>query len=129
MKRFEYLKERIVERRSPDKRRACSLLQRAEQRLRLAETLEPTFSLENAYEAILETLDAELLAAGHRTRSHEAIVARMLDIGFTLTDTVIVDNLRKQRHGIKYYSDGATDEEARAALTIAGKVVGRLAKE
>ncbi len=131
MKPFKtHLEEGYVRTGRPDKQRAAALRRRSEERLATAADLatqgKSTFALENAYEAVLEMIDAVLAAEGFKSRSHEASVSYLAEIGFSLVDTVTMDNLRRERHGIKYYGEDATEEEAEAALSFARRVITTL---
>jgi uncharacterized protein (UPF0332 family) len=133
VKRFDaYLKEGSVRAQRVNRNLSSAVKRKSQDRLEHAENLfgnaKPKYVLENAYEAIREAIEATLLLAGYKSFSHEATVARLLDLNFTLTETIIVDNLRKQRHGINYYGEDASEKEAEAALRIARKVIDKLSK-
>ncbi len=100
------------------------------ERLALAQRLlkieDPKYALENAYEAVREYLDAALVKQGVKSSSHEATVAYLSELGFPLLDLVIVDNLRQQRHTIKYDGGEATREEAENAIAAAERIIGKL---
>ncbi|MDO8661482.1 MAG: HEPN domain-containing protein [Candidatus Woesearchaeota archaeon] len=87
----------------------------------------PKYVLENAYEAIRELIDA-ILFLGYKSYSHEAAVAYLVNLGFSVTETMAVDRLRKMRNGIKYYGEDTTPKEAEHALKTAEEVISKLLK-
>jgi len=126
----EALRDGRVRTETPDKNRAAALKRDAAERLNLAKTLlsmnAPKFSLENSYEAIRQVVDATLLERGFKSYSHEATIAYLRDVGCSLVDQAIADNLRQQRHRIKYYGGDATKEEAENAVAIAERIIRKL---
>jgi len=81
MKSFiEYLKEKKVQKQSPDPAEARSLFLQAEARLTDLKSLpihetNASFRFEAAYEAIREALQAFLAREGYKPFSHEAVFA------------------------------------------------------
>ena len=134
MKDFEfYLKAKAVKRQSPDINLAKASARESRERLEMAksifQTQKPKYALENAYEAVREFIDAFLYAEGYKSYSHEATVAYLLKLGFSISEANVVDKLRKRRNGIKYYGKDATKEDAEEALKKAAEVIRGLEKK
>lgn len=134
MKEFEFfIASRTVKKQAPDLNTAKATAKDGLERLGMAKSIfgsqKPKYVLENSYEAIREIIDAILFVEGYKSYSHEASVAYLLKLGFPLSDVSRIDTLRKQRNGIKYYGEDATDEEARAALSVAERAIMELMRK
>ncbi len=131
MKEFEYfVKTGAVKKQSVDMNLAKATRKESSERLLMAKSILQTqkakYALENAYESIREDIDAILFSEGFKSFSHEATVAYLLKLGFSITDTTKVDRLRKLRNGIKYYGEDVDYKEALDALKIADSVLKKL---
>jgi len=131
MKEFEYfIIKGNVKKQKPDINLAKATARESLDRLEFAKALfltqKPKYTLENSYEAIRELIDAILYLDGYKSYSHEASIAYLFKIGFSISDINSVDKLRKQRNGIKYYGESISKEGAEEALKMAGKIIGAL---
>ena len=134
MKEFSFfIATKAVKKQTPDKNQAQALARESNERLQLAKSInkaqKPKYVLENAYEAIRELIDAILAGEGYKSYSHEASVAYLHNLGFSITDIMQMDRLRKRRNGIKYYGEDAAQEEADEALKIASDLTLKLLKK
>ncbi|MBI5391283.1 HEPN domain-containing protein [Candidatus Woesearchaeota archaeon] len=125
-----YLATNKVQRRQPDIHLARATCRESFDRLELAKSIasseKPKYVLENAYEAVRELIDAILAYDGYKTYSHEASAAYLQELGFSITEATQADQLRIQRHEIKYKGSDATQQEAQAALAFAEAIVKKL---
>lgn len=133
MKEFRFfIAKRIVKKQTPDIHLAKATSRESSERLEMAKSIRSSqkakYVLENAYEAIREMIDAILFLEGYKSYSHEASVAYLLELGFSIADTMNIDRLRKRRNGIKYYGEDATAQEADEALQIAEDAITKLSK-
>lgn len=134
MKEFSYfIVSKAVKKQTPDihlaKATARDSLERLDMAKNILHTQKPKYILENAYEAVRELIDGILYQEGYKSYSHEASIAYLHTLGFSQTDIVTVDRLRKKRNGIKYYGENITPEEAVDALQIAERVIKELLKK
>ena len=131
MKEFLFfIKENSVKKQSPDINLAKATFKEGMDRLQMAKgillTQKPKYSLENAYESIREIIDSVLFIEGYKSFSHEASVSYLIEMGFSLSEAMAVDRLRKQRNGIKYYGEEVTKEDAKIALIIAKRTIKKI---
>lgn len=131
MKDFSFFVEkRDVKKQSPDINIAKATAKDSIERLELAKSIinsqKPKYVLENAYESIRELIDAILFLDGYKSYSHEASVTYLIKLGFSISDVMKVDLLRRKRNGIKYYGEEANKKEAEESLKIASEFVQKL---
>ena len=104
---FEYyLSKGVVKRKRVDISLAESLLKAAKDRFNFAKSLaetKPKYALENAYEAVIEIIDALMALKGFKSWSHEANIAFLRKFGFSENEIRRLDVSRSKRHGSKYY--------------------------
>jgi uncharacterized protein (UPF0332 family) len=123
----------LLSRKSPDAVLAAALVQDAWARLEFAERtpLVPEnakYIVEGAYEAVREAADALLALEGYRSASHEASIAFLQRYGaFEHGELTELDRWRMVRNVLKYHGRGATEGDAREALSFARRMVERLA--
>ncbi len=134
MKEFKYyIIKKSVKKQAPDANTAKATARTAIERISFAKSIINThkskFVLENAYESAREYLDAILYLKGYKSYSHEATIAFAHENGLTITEAKTLDNLRKQRHGIKYYGEETTNEEAILAIQLAEKTIRKLSEK
>lgn len=108
MLNFEYfVREKKVKKKSVDKRLTRSLVKSSKDRFDFAIKIidtEPRYALENAYEAIIELIDALLALKGYKSWSHEADIAFLKKFKeFSFVELERLDNIRGKRHSSKYY--------------------------
>jgi len=73
-----YIRQKVVKKKSTDKNLARSLVKSSKDRFEFAVKIldtKPRYTLENAYEAIIELIDALLALNGYKSWSHEANVS------------------------------------------------------
>ncbi len=125
-----FLAAKDVKKQSPDRHLANALIKESEDRLKLAKDLaktqKPKYTVENAYEAVRELIDAILYSEGYKSYSHEASIAYLGNLNFSATDVERVDRLRELRNGIKYRGEDASQEDATEALIISEKMIKKL---
>lgn len=131
MKEFDFfVGNNAVKKQAPDNNLARASARDGIDRLSLAKSIflsqKPKYALENAYEAVREVIDAVLYLKGYKSYSHEASVAYLLKMGFSISDAKAVDRLRQKRNGIKYYGEISTKDDAAEALKTAEKIMKRL---
>ncbi|MEM5802281.1 MAG: hypothetical protein QXQ18_02775 [Candidatus Aenigmatarchaeota archaeon] len=68
------------------------------------------FTLEGIYESIVELSHAVLALKGLKTFSHECVIEFLRGRYFDDYETEFLHNLRKKRHGIKYYGRILSEE-------------------
>jgi uncharacterized protein (UPF0332 family) len=108
MLNFEYfIREKKVKKKSVDKKFAKSLMKSSKDRFEFAVkimNMKPRYALENAYEAIIELIDALLALKGYKSWSHEANIAFLKKFKeFSFVELERLDSIRKKRHSSKYY--------------------------
>ncbi|MEK6938567.1 MAG: HEPN domain-containing protein [Nanoarchaeota archaeon] len=131
MKEFSYfLVKNEVKKQSPDLNQAKATAKDGLDRLEMAKAIlasqKPKYVLENAYEAIREVIDAVLFLEGYKSYSHEASVAYLLLLGFSISEAEKVDWLRRIRNGTKYYGKDAEKEEALEAIKVAESIFPKI---
>ena len=131
MKEFMFfVNVKDVKKQSPDKNLAKATARDSIERLQMAKSIinsqKPKYVLENAYESIRELIDAILYLEGYKSYSHEASVAYLIDLGFSIAEATKIDLLRRKRNGIKYYGENVTKEEAESSLKIAESTIKKL---
>lgn len=129
MKDFNFfLRKGDVRRQKPDFNLSKATLREGVERLAFVQSLKakPKYILENAYEAMREAADALLYHDGFKSYSHEASILYCGMKGFGETDLRSFDRFRKIRNGIKYYGEDCMEEDARAAVALAQKIIGKI---
>jgi hypothetical protein len=134
MKEFEfYIQKDSVKKQSKDLNLAKATARDSIDRISMAKSIlttqKPKYTLENAYEAIREFIDAILYSEGYKSYSHEASVAYLFKLGFNISEINDVDRLRRIRNNIKYYGGDATLDEAKEALKISENIIKQLEKK
>jgi uncharacterized protein (UPF0332 family) len=134
MKSFlSFTKTHLIKRQTPDEYTAKQLAQESLDRFLVAKALfnlqKPKYALENAYEAARELIDAVLFLDGYKSYSHEASITYLIELGFSLTEAMHMDRLRKKRNDVKYYGMGAEQGEAKEALTLVKQTMYKLLKK
>ncbi len=122
-----YLLRGDVLRRPPDKRRAEALIKLAENRLKFAKEIKfANFKLENAYEAVIEAVEAWMALEGYKSYSHVADLAFLEFKGFDRTILSKLENLRILRHKSKYYGEKISEMLAEESVKLAEIVISRI---
>lgn len=134
MKEFTFfIQNGSVKKQAPDlniaKATAKDCLERVQLAKNILTTQKPKYCLENSYEAVRELIDAVLFLEGYKSFSPEASVSYLQNLGFSFSQVMQVDRLRKQRNGIKYYGEDATQKEAEEALVLAEKTIKELLRK
>lgn len=81
------------------------------------------------YEVIREYIEAKLALEGYKSYSHEATISFLKKFKeFTEGEIEFTDNLRKTRHGIKYYGKEISLEDANNTLEFLNKIMPKLKK-
>jgi len=118
---------------TPDKHLAQATREAAQKRLayakRIHKTEEPHYVVENAFEAIRQSIDAHLFEKGYKSYSHDATIAYLQELRFSPADINCADMLRKQRNNIKYYGEESTAQDAEFALRVAQNIIAQLTSE
>lgn len=113
----ECIKLNLVEKRTPDRELAKSLLKMAAERFNYFNSKDSSvFALEGFYEAILELCHALMALEGLKTLSHECAIEFVRNRYFGNYETEILQKLRKKRHGIKYYGTALSEETVKSNL-------------
>lgn len=133
MKSFiEYLKEKKVQKQSPDPAEARSLFLQAEARLTDLKSLpihetNASFRFEAAYEAIREALQAFLAREGYKPFSHEAVFAFAFESKLLSEKEMHrVDLYREIRNDVNYRATPVTLQEAKDIISFATNILPAL---
>jgi len=140
MKAFEeYVQEGIVKKQAPNKARALSLMEEAEEKkkfLELAidnipeEKISANFVIDSAYDSIIELIRAKMFLNGYMAKSsHEAEVSYLKILLFSEAEVRFMDELRYNRNGIKYYGTIFSKEYAKKVLEFLNKIYPQLKRE
>ncbi len=134
MKPFSFfIMNKSVKRQASDTHLSDALVKEALDRISMAREIAASqkskYVVENAYEAIRECIDSILFLRGYKSYSHEASIAYLDELEFTVPEIEHADWLRKKRNGIKYYGEDASEEEAKEALKIADILIQKLIKK
>ncbi|MDD9953518.1 MAG: hypothetical protein OXR66_04220 [Candidatus Woesearchaeota archaeon] len=122
MKSFEeHTRSNKVRKQRTSPARAKALLQEAAKRYVFIESLEikeenANYIVENVYDVLRELIEAHMSFEGYKSYSHEANVAYLAEIDFRQRDVYFFDELRKRRHGVKYYGKNVKLDYARKTL-------------
>ncbi len=114
----EFLKQGLIKVKQKDEPRFRNLIEGAQKRKDVMEKYLPlneetsTKIIEECYDIIREILEAKLSREGYKSYNHEAVISYLINLGFSLTDTIFVDKLREVRHGTKYYGKQVSLEYA-----------------
>lgn len=139
LKKFEeFLENGIVRKRKPDQARADWLFREEEDRKKfLDEAYEKVgmrddnanYFIENAYDAILGLIRAQMLLQGFSAvgeGAHEAEVAFLRKLKFTESETRFMNDLRYFRNGILYYGKKFDAEYGKRVLEFLSKAYSKL---
>lgn len=131
MKDFSFfIAKKDVKKQRPDINLAKATTRDSIERLEMARNIinsqKPKYVLENAYESVRELIDAILSLEGYKSYSHEASVAYLARLGFSISEIARIDLLRRKRNGIKYYGEEVTKEEAEESIKTAEEFIGKL---
>lgn len=133
----EYLKKGFVKRQSPDRNRAHSLAAESEEKSQFLETalktipkgkMSPNFVVESCYDIAIELVRAKMFLDGFNSKSHEAEVSYLRELGFSDRVVRFADDLRYGRNGIKYYGTFHTKEFAEKSLAFLKEIRPKLKK-
>ena len=118
---FEYfIKEKIVKKTFTNKSLARSLVKSSKDRFEFAIKIidmKPRYALENAYEVIIELIDALLAINGYKSWSHEANISFLMKFKkFSSVELERLDNIRRKRHSSKYYGVFFETEEVKREI-------------
>ena len=132
----EFLAKNIVRKQTPNRHRALSLLNEAEEKNKFleislrnipSEQMSPNFIVEHCYDVIIELVRAKMFLDGFNSgNSHEAEVSYMEKLEFPKSEVVFMDELRYYRNGIKYYGKILDKEYADKVLTFMKKTFPKL---
>ena len=138
MRRFEeYVKGKIVRKRTPDLNRAAYLKKEALNREKFISELlkikqltdeNANYFIEMCYNVIMELIRSKMLEKGLMASgdySHEAEVAFLSVLGFSEEKVILADEVRKARNGILYYGRIFDKEFALKVLELMREVVER----
>jgi len=141
LKDFEsFVKEGVVDKRSPDPARSKSLINESEASyLSLMEVVEKigvknenaNYIIKNAYDIVMELVRAKMLLAGFDSSgqgAHEAEVSFMRKLGFSEGDVRFANQMRYFRNGITYYGKMFDKEYAENVLGFLDKCHAKLQK-
>lgn len=100
----ECINRNLMEKRTPDKELAKSLLNIAVDRFNFFLSKDiSVFTLEGVYESIMELGHAFLALEGLKTISHECVIEFLKREHIDDYEAEFLHKLRRKRHGIKYY--------------------------
>jgi hypothetical protein len=133
METFDYYVEKgEVIKQIPNLKRAKSLLNDAEARLKDVDNLNiekfPKIIFENVYDAIRDICDAILISEGWKSYSHEASISYLAKKGFDIIVISELDGYRYKRNGSKYYGEKVEVEEAKEIKLFFVKIKDKLYK-
>lgn len=131
MKDFEFfLSKGDVKKQKPDKNLSNATFNDSLDRLEFSKNLlqkaKNKYILENAYESMREAADSILYLEGFKSFSHEASIAYLIKKGFNERDIIELDRFRKIRNGIKYYGNDCDITDAKSAIMLAEKIIGKV---
>jgi len=75
-----------------------------------------------------EAADAVLYKEGYKSYSHEASIIYLLSKRIDDQDIREFDRFRKIRNGIKYYGENCNHSDAKLAIALADKIIGKINK-
>ena len=85
------------------------------------------YLVENIYDVLRELIEAKLALEGFKSYSHEATILFLRNFPKIKESEIrYLDNLRKIRHGIKYYGRTVSLEEAEKSLEIMDVLIPKL---
>jgi len=132
----EYLKSGIVKKQSPNRQRALSLAEEAQEKKNFIEIsmksipeekMNANFIVDYCYDIIMEHMRAKMFIDGYNAgNSHEAEVSYMIILGFSESDTRFMDELRYFRNGIKYYGTILDNEYAKKVLQFMNRLYPKI---
>lgn len=132
---FEYfITKGEVKKQTKNEAVARALIKESLDRLSFIKRLEVSeenakYIIENAYDVIRELIEARLSIEGFKSYSHEATVLFLKKFPeFKESEIRFIDNLRKIRHGIKYYGKEASLNEAKIVLNFLNSILSKLKK-
>ncbi|MFH0831832.1 MAG: hypothetical protein V1886_03130 [archaeon] len=139
LKQFsDFLKEGIVKKQSPDKKRANSLKGESEDAYNfLMEVINKigvndnnaNYIVKNAYDIFMEMVRAVMLTKGFNSSgsyAHEAEVSYLRELKFPEPEVQFTNQLRYFRNGITYYGIKHDSEYAKKVLNFLGKIYPKL---
>ena len=133
-----YLREGVIEKRSPDRQRALSLAEKSAKRKRFIENMigkisvseeDADYFIENCYDVVIGLIRAKLALDGYKSSgkgAHEAEVSYMRNMGFPESDVRFMNELRYFRNGIKYYGNSFGKEYAERVIAFMDRVYPKL---
>ena len=136
MKKFEeYLNEGTIKKQKSDMPRAKSLLEAAEKRRYFIKKYIPLNEettvqiIEECYDIIRELIESKLSKEGYKTYSHEATISYLKTLNtFSENEIRFIDELRKIRHGTKYYGKTISLEYATRVINFLNNIYEKLKK-
>ena len=134
MKDFEeYFKEGAVKKQRIDTPRAKSLLEAAEKRKEVMKKYIPLNEettvqiIEECYDIIRELIESKLSKEGYKTYSHETTIAYLKKANICSESEIrFIDELRKIRHGTKYYGKNVEIHYAQTVLSFLNEIYEKL---
>ena len=114
-----------------DAKLAQSFVKIAKERLKFFSSKEiSVFTLEGVYEAILELCHAFLALNGVKTVSHECAIEFLRENGILkFSDIEFLHQLRRRRHGIKYYGIAIGNDVLEKYIERATRIFDELANK
>ena len=130
---FEYfLNKGDVKKQSKNEKLAKLLIKESFDRLNFIKSLSlnkenAKYFLENIYDILRELIEAKLALEGFKSYSHEATILFLKKFPKIKESEIrYLDNLRKIRHGIKYYGRNIGLEEAERSLDMMDVLIPKL---
>ena len=87
--------------------------------------MRPTLLVATLHE-VIPRADSVLYQEGFKSFSHEASIAYLLNKGFSESEISEFDRFRRIRNGIKYYGGDCDATDAKAAIALAERVIGKV---
>lgn len=132
----EYVKNKIVVKKSPDHSRAKSLIKEAKKSLSYLKEVEKKIGItdqnanniiKDAYDIIMEITRAKMLESGFNSSgigAHEAEVAYLRELGFSETKVKFCNQIRYFRNGMLYYGKSFDKDYAEKVVAFLEELAG-----
>ena len=134
----EYVNEGIVKKQSPDKLRANSLIQEAEDGHKVLleycnkigiSDKNANYIIKNAYDIIMESIRAKMLINGFSSSglgAHEAEISYLRELTFRGSEIEFANQLRYFRNSITYYGRKFDAEYAKKVINFLDTIFNKL---
>lgn len=139
MKSFEeYLSEGIIKKISPDIEIAENLVQESESKRSFLKMLVEKIEIKNnnannyleqCYDIIMLLIRAKLYYVGYKSQgqgAHQAEISYLMNLGFSESELIFIDELRYYRNRIKYYGTRLTRNYALKTLKFLDEIYPKL---